>query len=321
MSLSVVIVNWNSGEHLRHCLNSIVEANAPPGGLDRVIIVDNASTDGSVYDIGSNALPVTLVRNTRNRGFAAACNQGARLCDSDLLLFLNPDTVLTTSSLENPVRFLQCPANEDIGVLGIQLVDEQGKVLRTCVSFPNAAHFICQALGLHRLWPSRFGGYGMQSWDHSTSRYVPHVMGAYFLVRRKVFEVLGGFDERFFVYLEDLDFCLRARAMGWSVFYYSGAKAFHKCGGSSEHAQSEALFYSLHSRLSYAHKHFGARVALAPAIATLMVEPVGRLVLAMRSRSREQMAYTIQAYRRLWGLLLTKLAARLDFLAGREPSP
>ncbi|MDP9366947.1 MAG: glycosyltransferase, partial [Chloroflexota bacterium] len=121
--------------------------------LNRVVVVDNGSRDGSAEGLGDFPLPLTLICNRENRGFAAACNQGARESDADYLLFLNPDVRLYPDSLTRPIRFMVEPANARIGICGIQLVDESGRVDRSCARFPTLRMFVGKMLGLTRWLP------------------------------------------------------------------------------------------------------------------------------------------------------------------------
>jgi GT2 family glycosyltransferase len=140
----------------------------------------------------------------------------------------------------------------------------------------------------------------MAEWDHKQTRPVDHVIGAFFLVRRELFEALEGFDERFFVYLEDLDFSYRAYQSGWRSVYLGDVQAFHAGGGTSNQIKARRLFYSLRSRLLYSFKHFSWIGASAVLIATLLVEPLSRSVLALLRRSWPGLKETWAAYGMLW---------------------
>ncbi|HUR35332.1 MAG TPA: glycosyltransferase family 2 protein, partial [Vicinamibacterales bacterium] len=166
--------------------------------------------------------------------------------------------------------------------------------------FPTVATTINKALGLDRLMPSMFASYLMEDWDHAESRPVDHVIGAFYLVRTGVFRTLGGFDEAFFVYFEDLDFSLRASRAGWQSFYLTTAQAFHKGGGTSEQIRSTRLFYALRSRLLYARKHFSRAGALMVAACTLVLEPAVRLAACLVGGSPTGIRETIGAFRMLW---------------------
>ena len=313
-SIDIVIVNWNSGEQLRECLVSIDNAvNRDVFEISRVVVVDNASCDGSADGLEELNLPLSIVRNTANRGFSAACNQGEAGSKADYLLFLNPDTYLKESSLTVPLCFMENDCNRHIGITGIQLLNNNREISRTCARFPTPRMFIIKMLGLDRLFPTIFHSHFMSEWNHLESRNVDHVMGAFFLVRRFIFEELGGFDEQFFVYLEDLDFSFRARQAGWHCFYLADTKAWHKGGGTSEKVKAMRLFYSLQSRILYGYKHFGWWSATGLMLGTLLLELLARLTLSASRRSYGEIYETIKGYSILWGnlpLLLKSISTR-----------
>jgi len=141
----------------------------------------------------------------------------------------------------------------------------------------------------------------MVEWDHKDSRQVDHVIGAFFLVRRNLFEMLGGFDARFFVYFEDLDFSYRAKQLGYSSYYLTSSQAYHKGGGTSEQVKDVRLFYSLRSRIIYGYKHFSWIAATMLMLGTIIVEPLSRIVLGVAHRSGCEIVETCRAYRMLWG--------------------
>jgi len=292
-TVHVVIVNWNSGAQLRECLQSFA-AVADDDVAARVTVIDNASTDGSSEGLEAS-MPLAVVRNADNRGFGAACNQGAAGSEADFLLFLNPDTRLMPGSFAEPVRYLRAHENERVGIVGIQLVDADGRVARNTARAPTAWSMVGNSVGFDRLAPRLFPPHFVTEWAHDQTRTVDQVMGAFFLVRRSLFEVLGGFDERFFVYYEDLDFSVRARAQGWRSVYLSTAQAFHRGQGTTEGATARRTFYFCRSRILYARKHFGALGALAVTLATLALEPLARLAAAPRSAGD-----TLRAFAMLW---------------------
>ena len=297
--IDILIVNWNAGELLRDCLESISVARLDGFKLSRVVVVDNASTDGSADGLDDLGLPLVVIRNGQNSGFAAACNQGAKGSKADYLLFLNPDTRLFKDSLVKPLTFMQQLNSQDIGIVGVQLVDNTGKVCRTCARFPTPGQFFAKMLGLDRILSGFFRCHFMKEWDHLENRYVDQVMGAFFWVRRSLFDKLGGFDERFFVYFEEVDFSYRARQRGWRSFYLADAQAYHMGGGTSEQVKATRLFYSLRSRILYGYKHFSWWPATALMLGTLMLEPFARLALAVFDRSCLQAKETLKGYARL----------------------
>jgi N-acetylglucosaminyl-diphospho-decaprenol L-rhamnosyltransferase len=131
-TVSIAIVNWNAGEYLRQCLASIAAASWISVVLREVVIVDNASTDGSTAALSESPVPVSIIGNAENRGFASACNQAARSVDADYLLFLNPDTRLEPDAVASAVAFLESPENTTVGIAGALLRDDSGKVARSC---------------------------------------------------------------------------------------------------------------------------------------------------------------------------------------------
>jgi hypothetical protein len=276
--------------------------------LKQVVVVDNASTDGSAGTLKGLDLPLTIIQNNENRGFAAACNQGVAGSKSDYLLFLNPDTQLMEGSLDAPIQFLERPENQMIGIVGIQLLDEEGRVARTCSHHPKPFHFFHKALGLDRLSPGRFSSGMMLEWDHMDSRPVDGVMGAFYLIRRSLFEELGGFDERFFVYFEESDLGYRAWKAGHTSYFLAEAKAYHYGCGASNQVRAERLFYSLRSRIRYGYKHFAKFPATGVLLSTLFLEPLTRIILALAMRSRKSLTETLRGYGMLWASLKDTLS-------------
>jgi GT2 family glycosyltransferase len=265
-----------------------------------VIVVDNASADDSLNGLESIGLPLKVIRNTSNKGFAAACNQGAVEATADYLLFLNPDTRLFSDSLSVPLGFMEKPENTDVGICGIQLLNEAGQVARSCSRFPTVGLFFAQALALNRLPGLRSWTKDMTDWDHSSSRDVDQVIGAFFLVRSALFEQLTGFDERFFVYFEELDFSFRAHNAGWRSVYLADAQAFHAEGGTSRQVKAHRLFYSLRSRMLYGFKHFSRAKAGLLLVISIVLEPLSRVVLSLARGSLLDVRNTIHAYRMLF---------------------
>lgn len=294
--LGIIIVNWNSGDQLRKCLGSIEKARKINFDLSSVVIVDNASSDNSTDNLDEYRLPIKIIKNNVNRGFAYACNQGAQGSKADYLLFLNPDTALFTNSLSSAVAFMDRKGNEKIGICGIQLVDRNGNISRTCARFPQVRHYVFKLLGLNYFFPNVFHGHFMKEWDHHGSRYVDQVMGAFFLVRRNLFDMLKGFDEKYFLYFEEVDFSLRARQLGYLTFFLAEAKAYHKGGGSSEKIKAERLYYSMRSQIVYARKHYRIPALSLLILCTIVLEPISRLVLAAVHRSGKEIKEYLRGY-------------------------
>jgi len=295
--LDIVIVNWNAGKKLVECLDSIRHSNADPlYQLAKCIVVDNASTDDSLSNIKDMDLPLLLIVNSKNKGFGFASNQGAKCGRGDYILFLNPDVRLFPDSLSKSLSFMDADDDRQIGVLGIQMIDQNGAIHRNVARFPSPKSFFYQMLGIDRVWPRRFPPHFMTDWDHLDSRVVDQLPGSYLLMRRSLFEQLDGFDERFFMYFEDLDLAYRARMAGWASYYLSSVRAFHYGGGTTNQVKALRLFYVLCSRLYYAAKHFGYRHALCMMITSLTIEVWIRLGWSLINLSARNFVETLQAY-------------------------
>lgn len=261
------------------------------------VVVDNGSQDGSC-DFLSGATDVDLVLIGENLGFGRACNLGAGRGQSPFVLFLNPDACLMEGSLGHPLAYFQRPEHAKVGIVGVQLLDETGQVQRSCARAPTPFTLMAKSFGISAFFKQ--ADFKMKAWDHAETRAVDQVMGAFFLVRRSLFEQLRGFDERFFVYFEDLDFSRRAALAGFGSVYLTEGRAFHKGGGVSEQVKAHRLFYSLRSRIQYAFKHFTPPAAVAVAASTLLVEPLSRLALLALERRNGEIRDLERGFRMLW---------------------
>lgn len=296
--IDVVVVNWNAGDHLRRCVESVLALAAANPGLT-LTVVDNASTDSSLSQLPQNPA-LRVIRNERNLGFAAACNQGARAGKSKYILFLNPDMILTDpAALTRPIETIQ--AEPSVGIVGIQLRDEDGAVTRSCTRFPTARRVLGWSFGLDRFLPRFFDPQFMTDFDHSKSRDVDVVMGAFFFVPRMLFDRLGGFDERFFVYYEEVDFARRARIIGYSSRFLADVSATHVGHGTTEGIRAIRYFLVSRSRVQYGAAHFGPMGRLASTISTIVFEPLIRLAFALASGNFAGAMQTAQGARMLLG--------------------
>jgi GT2 family glycosyltransferase len=299
MQLSIVFVNWNSGRYLLDALSSIKSFSHSISV--EVIVVDNASTDDSVKwlrEFDNSEFNLHIIPSSVNLGFGAACNLGTANACGEYLLFLNPDAAIFVDTLPAVLTYMQDTENSNVGICGVQLLDASGSISRSCARFPTAWGLILHAVGIDRLFPRL--GHFMSDWDHNETRYVDHVIGAFFFMRKSLFLTLHGFDERYFVYLEDLDFSLRAHQLGWRSVFFAGAKAFHIGGGASDRVKAHRLFYSLRSRLLYAFKNLSKGGAFGVLFASLFIEPFSRLFFAGYRHSLAGVVETLRAYGMLW---------------------
>jgi GT2 family glycosyltransferase len=297
--VDVVIVNWNTGPYLARCLESLTEST---GHHDLcVTVVDNASSDGSA-DPATLAVPGSLrlrvLRNTENRGFAAACNQGARIGEGEYLLFLNPDAAVAPDAIQRCVDFLSGEAGQTAGICGGAIVDEDGAPSLACARFPALRTVFGRMTGASELAPRRFPPHHMSPSELRQTRQVDQVIGAFYFVRRSLWEQLGGFDESFFMYYEEVDFALRALSCGWSTWYLNDVRVTHVGNVSSAQVRSSRTFYSLRSRAIYARKHWSGSGLLVLVVLSLTLEPVARLALVTKQRDWASAREICVAYQR-----------------------
>jgi GT2 family glycosyltransferase len=241
-------------------------------------------------------LPLELIVNSENKGFGSASNEGAKRGNSKYILFLNPDVRLFADTLSKSLSFLVSHTDENIGILGIQMIDQNNSIHRNTARYPTPASFFYQMLGVDRLWPRIFPPHFMTDWTHQDNRAVDQVPGSFFLVHRSLFNALNGFDERFFMYFEDLDFAYRAKLAGWTSYYLADVRAFHYGGGTTNQIKALRLFYVLRSRIAYAAKHFGYSNALWIMIASLTIEFWARLGWSFIHLSARNLIETLEAY-------------------------
>jgi GT2 family glycosyltransferase len=258
--LSIIIVNWNTHDLLNKCLNTI---NLHLGELDaEVLVIDNASSDGSVEMVQQEWPEVRLFQNETNEGFARANNKGIRESRGRYYLLLNTDTFVHPGAIETLLRFMD--ANPDTGAGGCRLYYGDGSLQRSCTSFPTLLTELWQALWLDRLFPESeiFGKYWMTYWDFNDVREVDSVIGACMILRREAIDEVGLFDESYFMYSEEVDLCYRLKKAGWKIRFTPKATATHIWGGTSKRIQEETTFLRLYrSRMLFFRKHYGRTAA------------------------------------------------------------
>lgn len=255
--LSIIILNWNVQDLLRDCLRSL--AHSPALSVE-TIVVDSASTDGSVEMVAREFPGVHLIVSDENLGYSRGNNLGLAAGHGRHLLILNPDTAIVGDALEAMVSYAE--AHPEVGLLGPQLLNAGGSAQPSRRRFPTLAMAFFESTWLQPFAPrSMLDRYYVRDASDDAMAEVDWVTGACLLVRRAVFEQIGGFDEGFFMYSEELDYCRRARAAGWRVMYFPGAKVYHFEGKSSEQAIPERHIRFQRSKVRYFRKYHGPFVA------------------------------------------------------------
>ncbi len=239
MKTSVVIVNYNSGRFLENCLRSLEGENV------EIVVVDNNSQDGSIERAREKFPKIRYILNSQNLGFARACNIGARDVRSDFILFLNPDTEVLPGAIRGAEDFML--RNRKCGILGGRVLNPDGSTQFTLRRFPSYINiFFGRDSPLRRAFPKNpfSKHYLYLDLDYSKPHKVDMVCGAFMFVRREVFEELSGFDEGFFLFVEDTDLCYRAKEKGWEVWYFPQKVCIHY---QNEHpkGRGERFFHSM----------------------------------------------------------------------------
>jgi GT2 family glycosyltransferase len=252
--LSVVIVSYNTKAMTVRCLANLTERIS--GFEAEVFVVDNRSSDGSADEIAVRFPDCYLTRNEQNRGFGAANNQAIRIASGDFILLLNSDAFPHSDAIEALVRYLE--TNPRAAVVGPRLLNEDGSLQRSCHRFTSPLRAMCDQLLISTAIPrSRlFGNY--RTWAHDEQRMVDVVIGACMLVRREAIERVGLFDEDFFLYAEETDWCKRFQNAGWHVGFTPSAIVTHLNGASGK-AQADRVFTEFHrGQERFVRKHYCA---------------------------------------------------------------
>ncbi len=258
VDLSICIVNWNVKDLLRQCLRSI-----PAGVADltyEIIVVDNASTDGSSA-LAREFPEVRWLQNEENVGFTRANNQALAVSRGRYVCFLNPDTVVQPGALSTLVHFMD--AHPDVGIAGPQLRYPDGTLQPSRYRFPSVLTALMESTPLAWVWPNNPWNRRYHCADCPTDKVhdVDWLNGACLVVRREVLAQVGGFDEVFFMYSEELDLCRRAKAQGWRVMYIPQAVVIHHEGKSSEQVVTARHVHFNRSKVAYFRKHHGSIAA------------------------------------------------------------
>jgi GT2 family glycosyltransferase len=226
-----------------------------------VIVVDNASNDGSVEMVKKDFPQVTLIENLQNHGFAAANNQGINIAKGQYVLLLNSDTVILDKTIQKTVSFAD--AHPEAAVVGCRVLNPDRTLQPTCFMFPSILNMLLSTTYLYKLFPKSkfFGRERMTWWDRNDVREVDVVTGCFMLVRQEAIKKVGTMDERFFMYSEETDWCYRLRKAEWKILFIPDAEIIHFGGQSSKQAAAKMVLLLRGSRLLFFKKHKGPLVS------------------------------------------------------------
>jgi len=276
--LSIVIVNWNTRELLFKCLESVYEF--APTCTFEVLLVDNASSDGSAALV-SNLFPqVRLFANQENCGFARGNNQAIREARGEYVLLLNPDTEVKENALDELVNYMI--AHPWVGGAGSLLLNPDGTLQASCHPEPTLSREFWRLTHLDII--QEYGDYDMSDWNWETPRKVDVVQGASLILRGATLEEIGLLDEDYFIYTEEVDLCYRMRKAGWGIYWVPTSRVIHY-GGQSTKQMAQKMFLKLYeSRLMYFRKNHGAfkaflykLVLMLAALIRIIGDPIARI--------------------------------------------
>lgn len=259
--LSIIVVNWNTKDLLSKCLQSIYDTTS--NLAFEIIVVDNASTDGSQAMIRQQFPQVCLIENDQNVGFARANNQALTISRGRYFLLLNSDTIVLPYALEKMVQFAD--VHPEAGIIGCGLLNSDGSVQKSWASFPT---FWSEMVGRN------FRVRRLVEEDPATYD-VDWLGGACLLVRPEAVNEVGWLDESYFMYSEETDWCFRMRQQGWKVYYLPGAKIIHLGSGSASRASVAQLVRLYESKIRFFHRHYGFRQAELLRCGLLAVNALG----------------------------------------------
>lgn len=259
--VSIGIISFNAREFLDRCISSVL--NQVENVSLEVIVVDNASTDGSADLVREKYPEVILIEEKENRGYGAAANRAFSSGSGRFNLLLNSDIELKEGCLAALIRFMN--SHPEAGIVGCRLLETDGSIQRTCRSFPSFSGYLYEATFLYRLFPGNriVGRYHLTYMDYGREAQVEVPLGALFFVRREVWEKNNGMDERFFMYSEETDFCFRASRSGWEIWYTPEGTAVHHGAKSTGHTPARMFVENHRSKLLFMRLHRGVAATLA----------------------------------------------------------
>ena len=255
MRISIIIVNWNTASLLEKCLDSIF--NYAQNIDYEIIVIDNASNDASqkfLSQIQNQNDKIKIIFNEKNLGFARAVNQGTKIASGKYVLLLNPDTEIKKNTLENIIEWMG--KNPHCGVCGGKILNPDGTTQPSVRRFPDLFSQSLILLKIHQFLINFLSlrRYFVLDFDYSKTQEVDQVMGAFFMIRKETIDRVGFFDENFFLWFEEVDFCKRVKETGWKIYYYPEAEIIHRGGASFSQVFSVKNQWQFNKSLLYYFK-------------------------------------------------------------------
>lgn len=253
MDLSVVIINHNTKELTHQTVQAVLETAHRVSY--EIIVVDNSTNPEQVYEYKHDL--VSILPGVDNKGFGNACNLGVQQSSGRYILFLNSDTVVGPDALDNSVAYLD--AHSETAVVGIRTLLEDGTLDHGCKrGFPTPMSALYYYMGMDKRHPEsrKYGAYRQTFLDEHQTSEVDSVSGAFLMIVKKVFDQIGGFDEDYFMYGEDLDLCFRVKALGYKIVYYADVSMVHLKGQSGLNTNPTVIYHFYNAMLLFYDKHY-----------------------------------------------------------------
>lgn len=311
--VSVIIVNWNTRDLVLRCIRSVIETRGAYG--QEIIVVDNASSDGSAEAIENDYPDVLVVRNAENLGFARANNIGIKKSRGRYICLVNSDVQVLDGTIKYLLEYME--KNTSVGVVGPTILWPDMTLQDSCRRFPTLWTKFCETFALHRIFPhsALLSGEQMAYFAHDRITMVESLAGCFLMIRRDALEEVGLFDEQYFIYSEETDLCKRFREAGWQILFLPDVSAIHNQAASSAKDPVKYALLQQQSLLKYWRKHH-SRLSLVCLYLLLMTHHSLRYAWASMQRTlspskRENASKRIEQHRR---------SLKALFISGSSPS-
>lgn len=304
--LSIIIVSYNTKELLIGCLSSVF--NSLENVDFEAIVVDNNSKDESTKEVQNHFPKVRLIENHNNKGFSAANNQALKLIRGKYALLLNPDTLIINSSFTKMVQYME--ENKTVGIVGCKILNPDGSLQASAFPFPTLKDLILSGFAASWIF------WGRYVQRYSCRHYVPQkvplkvgwVTGACLMIRKRTMDEIGLLDENFFLFSEDVDWCIRASRKGWAVVFYPEATIIHYGGQSAQKNLTLKTFSFYQKRFYFAKKHFG-KLALLILKMISFFELIGKWIIVatfLKLDSKEKRS-RLKGYKQAFKLIFLRI--------------
>lgn len=296
-TLDIFIVNWNSGNYLFECLNSLRKYTANIKIKLHIYVIDNNSSDNSCNIILQNN--EHLIRLPKNVGFGEANNVAFKSSNSNYILLLNPDTRFIEDCITPSIAYLK--SDSDLACISVQQRYPNGTILKSCGKFPNFMAWVYEIVGLSKVFPFLFCPVTiMSNWDHASSSYVDHVMGSFMLLKRDIIQKIELFDKSYFMYFEDFELSKRIKDNGYKTYFLADIKIIHEGCGTSKNIKGKRLFYNINSRLIYIKKYHTRLEYIILKLLTFLIEPMSRMIQLILFGRLKEIRELFKAYKMLY---------------------